>query len=675
MWLYCEGVEGLEGAEPVQLLYTNNETNNQLLFDEKNVSEFSKDGINNYVVNDEATVNPAQIGTKAAAQYRLQVAAGATVTIRLRLCTLEIATEEALHAEFLTKTLQQARDDADCFYDAVTPEKVPDDQRLIVRQALAGMMWSKQFYNYDVKKWLGQHAEQHAETGGAVRNTDWGHMDNRDVISMPDKWEYPWYATWDSAFHTFALAQVDPEFAKNQLLLFLSDRYMHPNGMMPAYEWNFSDTNPPVHSTAVFGVYNIDKAARGTGDIAFLKRSFHKLNLNFTWWLNQKDVAGNNVFGGGFLGLDNIGVFDRSSPLPTGGHIEQSDGTAWMAIYAQSMLMIALELAQHDDVYEDMAIKYLDHFFRIADALRGDHDTAGSMWDEDDGMFYDVLRFPDGSATRLKVRSLVGLLPMCASVVIQDEVLQSLPNFQARLNQYDCDISTGSCVVEQRDTVGGKRHLLSVLGEKRLRLLMTRLFDENEFLSEFGIRSLSKYHQDNPYVFEWDGESHTVAYLPGESDSGMFGGNSNWRGPIWLPMNFLMLRSLMNIYTYYGREWTVEYPTGSGEQHHLKDILDDLSDRMIGLFARNGDDKRAVFGGAEKFQNDPQWRDHMLFYEYFHGDSGAGLGASHQTGWSGLIATIIVLFGKLVPGELLTDGSWAMSNALAKGTVDVGRAE
>ncbi|MDF7808252.1 hypothetical protein P4E94_12435 [Pontiellaceae bacterium B12219] len=644
-----------EGSPP--LLYTENETNHRLLFNSDNAHSFVKDGINDYIVAGKTdAVNADMVGTKMAAHYALDVRPGETRTLRMRLTQNEFGPDgDAFGSEF-DETFGARQAECNAFYDELFPaEALSDDERNVARQAMAGMLWSKQYYEYDVKTWLQEHAQQ----GLTIRNNEWAHMENHDVISMPDKWEYPWYATWDLAFHTIALVLVDAHFAKQQLLLFLSERYQHPDGQLPAYEWNFSDVNPPVHPFAVFAVYSIDKMRRGDGgDTAFLKESFEKLALNFNWWLTKKDPTGKNVFEGGFLGLDNIGVFDRSKPLPTGGALEQSDGTAWMVLFAQFMVQIALELARDDaGRYDDEALKYLDHFISIAGMMDRIGVNDDEMWDEDDAFFYDVLRFPDGSGTRLKVRSMVGLLPLCASTVIDADLLDTLPHFKERyeslIDQKPDQVQSIACP----DCLGVEgRRLLAVLDDEKLRKILSRMLDENEFLGLHGIRSLSRFHKDNPYIFHWNGEEHTVGYLPGESDSGLFGGNSNWRGPVWMPVNFLILRALRNLYTYYGDAFTVEYPTGSGNQKTLLEIELEIGRRLSSLFLKNGEGSRPVYGGAEAFQKNPHWRDHILFYEYFNGDDGAGVGASHQTGWTGLVATILVSQSAVDAARLLQEG-------------------
>jgi hypothetical protein len=527
-----------------------------------------------------------------------------------------------------------------------------------MRQALAGMLWSKQYFGFDVDKWLEEHGVDPLQRGARqMRNSEWFHMVNDHIISMPDKWEYPWYAAWDLAFHTIALSTVDPDFAKEQLDLMLQEFFLHPTGQIPAYEWNFSDVNPPVHAWATIFLYRTEQALNGEGDLEFLRRSFAKLMLNFSWWVNRKDRFGKNLFEGGFLGLDNIGVFDRSAPLPTGGHLEQADGTAWVALFCQNMLEISFELAAHDPFYEDMAMKFADHLLWIARAMN----QAGpdGMWDEEDGFYYDVLRKPDGKATRLKVRSMVGLLPLCATTVIEPwqrerapravqillERLRRMPELLESIHP------TGPGHLGYAD-----RGIAALVNPQRLRRILSRMLDENEFLSPYGIRAISRYHAEHPYVFNVDGQEYRVNYLPAESDTGMFGGNSNWRGPIWMPVNALLIRALMSFYLYYGDNFKIECPTGSGKLMNLFEVAREIANRLTGIFLRDKSGRRPVYGGTEKFQTDPQWKDYILFYEYFHGDNGAGLGASHQTGWTGVVAKLIELFGRLDGPQFLEAG-------------------
>ncbi|MCW1923837.1 glucosidase [Luteolibacter arcticus] len=655
-YLYCAG-------DPA-LLFTENETNTERIFGKPSGSPFVKDGIGRCVVQGEpGAVNPQHTGTKAAAHYRLSVPPGKSKTISLRLTSVA---PEALKASYnggpfgkhFEGVMQARRDEADAFYSTVVPSSLDADAANVMRQALAGMMWSKQFYYFDVNRWLEERGSDPfcPARKPAPRNGHWHHLYNADVISMPDKWEYPWYAAWDLAFHVLPLSLIDPAFAKQQLDLMLRENYMHPNGQIPAYEWNFGDVNPPVHAWATIFTYRLEKERTGKGDIVWLERCFQKLSLNFTWWLNRKDRAGNNAFEGGFLGLDNIGVFDRSAPLPTGGHLEQADGTAWMAIFSLNMLEISIELALHNVAYGDMALKYLQHFCSIASAtIHAGSDTG--MWDEDDGFFYDVLQTPDGQAQRLKVRSMVGLLPLCAVTVFEGEFREKYPEIMARFHGFlEARPELTSFIHDPGQTGCAGRRLGAILDETKLRRVLSRMLDENEFLSPFGIRALSRYHAEHPYVLEAGGQSYGVGYLPGESDSGMFGGNSNWRGPIWMPVNALIIRALLQYYMYYGDDFTVECPTGSGRHLTLYQIAEEITRRLASMFLRGEDGCRPVNGGAQKFQEDPHWCDCIQFYEYFHGDNGAGLGASHQTGWTGVIARAMHLFATLTPEQALKGG-------------------
>ena len=652
--LHCEGAP--------ELLFTENDSNNQRLFNSPNETPFVKDGFHErIVIGRRDAVNPAQTGTKSAAWYCLEIAAGQQVQVRLRLSSGAAAESDAppfgsgYDAVFAARTSE-----ADGFYDSITPPALNEDQRRVMRQALAGMLWSKQYYYFDLDRWLEEHQAHplHGVKRPNVRNRHWFHMINDDIISMPDKWEYPWYAAWDLAFHTIPLNMVDPDFGREQLNLMLSSTYLHPNGQIPAYEWNFGDVNPPVHASATLFSYFTARQETGSADITFLKEAFQKLLLNFTWWVNRKDPGGRNVFEGGFLGLDNIGVFDRSSPLPTGGSLEQADGTAWMAFYAQNMLEMAIELALHDAVYEEMVIKFLEHFLWIASSMDRMGEQADELWDDEDGFFYDVLRLPDGSATRLKVRSMVGLLPLCATTVFSPEVLEKLPRVRARIREFLERTPELSANIAPPDKPGvNGRHLLAVVNEEKLRRILTRMLDEERFLSPYGIRSLSKWHQDHPYVFTVRGEEFRVQYLPAESNNGMFGGNSNWRGPVWMPVNLLIVRALLQFYLYYGDGFRIECPTGSGREMNLFQVAQELAARLSAIFLRDESGRRPVFGGSDKFQNDPHFRDHVLFYEYFHGDNGAGLGASHQTGWTGIVAKLIQLFGYLTPELALSGGT------------------
>jgi hypothetical protein len=656
-YLYC--------ADAPPLLFTENETNTERIFGVPNRTPYVKDGFDNYIVHGQTgAVNPDHVGTKAAAHYTLIVGPGETKVIRLRLSdnspdNLKAYGRSGPFGKHFDEIMKQRLAEADEFYDFVTPNSLSPDAQLVLRQALAGMLWTKQFYYYDVDRWLDERGADplKPQRRYVPRNSQWYHMVNADIISMPDKWEYPWYAAWDLAFHTIALLMVDPNFAKSQLDLMLRENYLHPNGQIPAYEWNFSDVNPPVHAWATIFTYQVEEALTGQGDVEFLKRAFQKLLLNFTWWVNRKDPTGRNVFEGGFLGLDNIGVFDRSAPLPTGGYLEQADGTAWMAFFAQNMLDIALRLAPYDPVYDDMATKFFEHFLWIAAAMDRIGDNADEMWDEQDGFYYDLLRLPDGSATRLKVRSMVGLLPLCASTVIDPQTFQSLDQFKARARWFVKNRPELMANIHDVLEPGyGDRRLLSILNQDKLRRVLAYMLDENEFLSPYGIRALSHYHLEHPFIFNVAGQEYRVDYLPAESNTGMFGGNSNWRGPIWMPVNALLVRALLNLYVFYGNEFTVECPTGSGHQMNLFEVAKEISDRLARIFLRNEQGQRPVYGGSAKFQNDPHWRDYILFYEYFHGDNGAGLGASHQTGWTGVVARLIQLFGALTAEQMLELG-------------------
>jgi Mannosylglycerate hydrolase MGH1-like glycoside hydrolase domain len=669
-YLYCSG--------DAPLLFTENETNTQRIFGVANRTSYVKDGINNCVVlGQTSAVNPAQTGTKVSADYRVTVAPGQSHTIRLRLTDVAPAVllggngrAGAPFGSRFDEVFQNCRQEADEFYQAITPATLSPDEANVMRQALAGMMWSKQFYHYDVDKWLEERGSDpfKATRKAAPRNDHWHHMYNGDVISMPDKWEYPWYAAWDLAFHVIALTLVDPDFGKQQLKLMLRERYMHPNGQIPAYEWNFGDVNPPVHAWSTIFTYRLEKAQQGAGDREWLKSCFQKLLLNFTWWVNRKDRSGRNVFEGGFLGLDNIGVFDRSAPLPTGGYLEQADGTAWMALFCQNMLEMAAELAMTDPDYEDMALKFCEHFLWIASAM-GHMGNDTGMWDDEDGFYYDVLRLPDGHSQRLKVRSMVGLLPLCAATVFDGKLLAQSPEIGARLRKFlESRPELRTAIHDPlKQGVAGRR-LASILDETRLRRVLAKMLDENEFLSEFGVRSLSRFHADHPYVFNVGGQEYRVAYLPAESDTGMFGGNSNWRGPIWMPVNALIIRALLNYYTYYGDDFTVECPTGSGRQMNLYQVAEEIGRRLGNIFLKDTAGHRPVHGGAKKFQDDPHWRECLQFYEYFHGDNGAGLGASHQTGWTGVIARIMHLFATLTPGQVLAGGKQAYSECESQAT-------
>jgi hypothetical protein len=660
--LLGEFVFSCEGEVP--LLFTENTTNNERLFSpQKNESRYVKDGINDCVVQGKQdSVNPEESGTKVAAHYRVTIAPGQSATVRLRLSGRSETgsgknNPSGFGAEF-DRTFAARLQEADEFYRSVTPPKLSADVANVMRQALAGMLWSKQFFFFDVDNWLDEHHSNPLNTGyRSGRNSEWFHMLNRDVISMPDKWEYPWYAAWDLAFHTLPLSIVDPDFAEQQMHLMLQGAYLHPSGQLPAYEWNFSDVNPPVHSWATLFLHRTEMALRGEVDLDFLKSAFNKLLLNFTWWVNRKDRFGKNVFEGGFLGLDNIGVFDRSAPLPTGGNLEQADGTAWMALFSQNMLELSVELSAHDPIYEEMVPKFAKHFYFIARAMN--RPGQDGMWDEEDGFYYDLLRLPDGSATRLKVRSMVGLLPLCATTVIEAWQRERCPHGVTEIYEGLHRIPE---LLETIHPTGpghfgvAERGLLAMLNMGRLRRVLTKMLDENEFLSPYGIRSLSKFHEQHPYVFNVHGQEYRVDYMPAESSTGMFGGNSNWRGPIWMPVNALIIRSLLSFYLYYGDNFKIECPAGSGKMMNLFEVAKEIADRLTRIFLRDERGRRPVYGGTEKFQTDRHWRDNILFYEYFHGDNGAGLGASHQTGWTGVVAKLIQLFGLLDPKKFLEAG-------------------
>ncbi|OLB99916.1 MAG: glucosidase [Candidatus Rokubacteria bacterium 13_1_40CM_68_15] len=636
-WLHCDGAP--------ELLFTENETNCERLWGVVNPGPYVKDGINDYVVSGWTdAVNSKREGTKAAARYRMVIAPGATTTVRLRLADAPPAADPFTEFE---RVLAQRRDEADEFYATVVPSHLSADARNVMRQALAGLLWSKQFYHYDLGRWLDGDPVSPPPSGHRHgRNRDWRHLYNEDVISMPDKWEYPWYAAWDLAFHMIPFALVDPEFAKAQLLLFLREWYMHPNGQIPAYEWAFGDVNPPVHAWAALRVYRIERRCRGTGDREFLAKVFHKLLLNFTWWVNRKDAEGKNVFQGGFLGLDNIGVFDRSTALPTGGHLEQSDGTSWMGMYCLNMLAIALELAKDDRAYEDVASKFFEHFVYIAHAM---HDLGGeglSLWDEQDGFFYDVLH-TDGQHARIKVRSMVGLIPLLAVQTLEPEIVDKLPGFKRRMQWFiDNHPELREHVEDLTRPDGRSRRLLSIVSRDQLPRVLRIMLDEAEFLAPHGIRAVSRVHRDHPYVLSLDGMAHRVDYEPAESSSGLFGGNSNWRGPIWFPVNYLLIEALQKFHHFYGDTLKVACPAGVGPMLDLWSVAGELSRRLTRIFLRDEDGRRPVYGGTEKFQRDPHWRDLILFYEYFHGDNGAGIGASHQTGWTGLVAKLLQQSGE-----------------------------
>jgi hypothetical protein len=634
-WLYIEN--------PDELLFTENETNTEKLFGIKNASPYVKDGINDYIVHGrKEAVNPAGTGTKMSAHYALEIPGGGTKIIRLRL-----SDSNKLKAPFgpeFEKVFGDRKQEADEFYERINPFDSGKELKDVQRQAFAGLLWTKQFYYYVIEDWLmgdPKHPSPPNERKNG-RNREWTHLYNDDILSMPDKWEYPWFAAWDLAFHTIPLAMIDPEFAKRQLTLLTREWYMHPNGQIPAYEWAFGDVNPPVHAWAAWRVYNIEKKMYGRKDIRFLESVFQKLLLNFTWWVNRKDREGRNVFEGGFLGLDNIGVFDRSAQLPTGGHIEQADGTSWMGMYCLNMLAIALELAKENPSYEDIASKFYEHFLYIAKAMNllgGDMD---GLWNEEDGFYYDVLHLPDGKHLPMKVRSMVGLIPLFAIQTLEPEVLGSLKGFSGRLAWFiENRPDLRDNVACMKTTGMRERRLLSIVDENKLRRVLSKMLDESEFLSPYGIRALSRYHKGNPYRFNVNGQEHRVDYEPAESTSGLFGGNSNWRGPIWFPVNYLIIEALQKFHYYLGDDFKVECPTGSGRLMTLWEVAGEISRRLTRIFLRDDKGRRPVFGGTEKFQTDPEWRDCIPFHEYFHGDNGAGVGASHQTGWTGLVAKLI----------------------------------
>ena len=631
-WLYCDQID--------ELLFCDNETNVGRLYGVKDSPGFFKDGINNHIARKEAAaVNPDKKGTRAAFHSVLSVGASTSTTLRLRLSDLPLQSPFTGFEHIIA----MRQDDANAFYDGLQSDIESADARNVQRQAFAGMLWSKQYYYFDIPQWLkgdpGQPPPPPERLEG--RNHEWIHLNNADIISMPDKWEYPWYASWDLAFHCIPLAMVDPEFAKHQLLLLTREWYMHPNGQLPAYEWNFSNVNPPVHAWAAWRVYKMDAKLSGKPDIDFLERIFHKLLLNFTWWVNRKDEEGHNIFQGGFLGLDNIGVFDRSEMLPTGGHIEQADGTSWMAMYSLNMMRISLELAQTNPIYQDMATKFFEHFLYIAGAMANIGGHGINLWDEEDEFFYDVLHTPHGM-TPLKIRSMVGLIPLFAVETLEPELLKKVPEFKRRMEwflQYRPDLA--NLVSRWHEPGVGDLRLLSLLRGHRMKRLLKRMLDKTEFLSDYGVRALSRYHKDHPFEFSANGNPLTVRYEAGECDAVVFGGNSNWRGPIWFPVNFLIVESLQKFHHYYGDEFKIECPTGSGTFLTINEVADEMARRLTKIFLKDKKGRRAAFGSNEKLQSDPNFRDYLLFHEYFNGDTGAGLGASHQTGWTGIIAKLL----------------------------------
>jgi hypothetical protein len=635
-WLYVQG----NG----ELLFTENETNHERIFGNPNASPYVKDSINDYVVNGQRqAVNPGQVGTKAAVRYALTISPGTSQTLQLRLS--DVPNLAAPLGDQFSTTFHQRHQEADEFYQRITPFSLSEDRRNVQRQAFAGMLWCKQYYHYIIEDWLkGDAATPMPPTSRKRgRNREWVHLYTDDILSMCDKWEYPWFAAWDLAFHCITLAMIDPDYAKYQLDVLTREWYMHPNGQIPAYEWAFGDVNPPVHAWATWRVYQTEQKLYGKADRQFLERVFQKLMLNFTWWVNRKDVEGNNVFQGGFLGLDNIGVFDRSAALPTGGYINQSDGTSWMGMYCLNMLAIALELAKTNPVYEDIATKFFEHYLYIADAMNHIGDMEASLWNETDGFYYDVLHLPDGRQIELKVRSMVGLIPLFAVQILDPETIQQLPNFKKRLEWFIQNRPDLRCNVACMETRGvGATRLLAIASRDKLQRILQKMLDESEFLSDYGIRALSRHHADHPYVFYANGMECRVDYEPAESSSGLFGGNSNWRGPIWFPVNFLLIESLQKFHHYLGDDFKVECPTGSGQWLTLKAVAAELSQRLTRIFLNNAAGQRPVYGGSDQFQADPHWRDLILFYEYFHGDNGAGIGASHQTGWTGLVAALIL---------------------------------
>ena len=641
--LYCAGAP--------ELLFTENETNRHRLGQPAGASHYFKDGINRFVVGDhQDAVNPDRNGTKAAARYSLMVEAGGSqsVTLRFTDAVLNSDPDHPLGADFDAVFAARIQE-ADEFYAGVIPQTLSPDTRGVMRQALAGMLWSKQFYHYEVQRWLegdpGYPKLPASRLEG--RNHDWTHLYSADILSMPDKWEYPWFAAWDLAFHCIPLALVDSEFAKEQLTLMVREWYMHPNGQLPAYEWAMDDVNPPVHAWAAFRVYKMEEKRTGVPDRSFLERVFHKLLLNFTWWVNRKDPEGRNVFQGGFLGLDNIGIFDRSGPLPTGGRLDQSDGTSWMAMFTLNLLAIAMELAKENPAYEDVASKFWEHFLYISEAMNSLGAEGDGLWDREDGFFYDVLHLPDGERMPVKIRSIVGLIPLFAVETMEAEALEHLRGFRRRMDwfvEHRPELMQNIACMETPGT--SARRLLSIVSPSQLRSILKVMLDEKEFLSPHGIRAISRYHKEHPYIFKVGGVEHRVDYEPAESSDALFGGNSNWRGPVWLPINYLIIESLQKYHYYLGDDFKVECPTGSGNMLTLWEVSVELSRRLTHLFAHDESGRRPVYGFAEKFQTDPHWKDLILFYEYFHGDNGAGIGASHQTGWTGLVAKLLQQSGE-----------------------------
>ncbi|PSF34503.1 glucosidase [Aphanothece hegewaldii CCALA 016] len=649
-FLYCD--------RTVPLLFTENETNIERIFNIPNRGPYVKDGINNYVVEGKQdAVNPDQAGTKAAPHYIIEVPAGGVEVIQLRLS--DQSYQNPVFGDEFERIVQERRQEADEFYNTIIPQSLSQDARNVARQAFAGMLWTKQYYNFPVDEWIKDEIlPPDCPKRLANRNKEWFHLESADILSMPDKWEYPWFAAWDLAFHCVVLASVDMEFAKEQLRVMTNQLHLHPNGQIPAYEWNFSDVNPPVHCTATWQIYLIDKAQNnGKGDRLFLETQFHKLLMNFTWWVNRKDASGKNVFEGGFLGLDNIGVFDRSSKLPTGGTLEQADGTSWMAMFSLDMLEISLELALDNPAYEELASKFYEHFIYIAAAMDRIGINNDELWDEDDGFFYDVLRLPDGNSFRIKVRSMVGLIPLYASAVISKDLIDQLPIFKKRFIKFNEQHPELLQNISNPNDLGlGDRILLAPVNGEKLRRILEKMLDETEFLSDYGIRALSRYHRDNPYIFELGDQVYRVDYEPADSSTGLFGGNSNWRGPIWMPVNALLVQSIRRMYSYYGNDFKVECPTGSGQWMTLWEVADEILTRLNNIFLQDKQGCRPVYGSTEKFQTDPHWKDLILFYEFFHGDNGAGVGASHQTGWTGLVARYLIAQKVVKPEDVLEKG-------------------
>jgi hypothetical protein len=673
-WQY--GKRWLLAAGKPQLLFTENETNAQAVFNSRNRTPFVKDAFHQFVIQgNTAAVNPDLSGTKMAALYSLTLGPGESAVFKLRITDIDplggmnldspkvgsgpVSPETTEHPEDVPGTndfaagydevFTQRRKEADEFYNSRIPSEMSEDARSVMRQAYSGMLWSKQFYHYDVYTWLegdpaGPAPPKERWRG---RNKDWTHLYNDDILSMPDKWEYPWYAAWDLAFHCVPLAIVDPDYAKDQIILLLREWYMHPNGQLPAYEWAFGDVNPPVHAWAAWRVYKIERRIRGVADRTFLERVFHKLLLNFTWWVNRKDPDGRNIFQGGFLGLDNIGVFDRSAPVPTGGHLEQSDGTSWMGMYCLNMMAMALELAKEDQAYEDVASKFFEHFVNIAHAMNDIGAANQSLWDSEDGFYYDSLHLPNGEEHFLKIRSMVGLIPLFAVETLEPEILERLPGFRRRMQWFmDNHPDVPEHIDMTQRSPSGVRRLLSLANRRQLKRILTRMLDESEFLSPHGIRALSRYHLEHPYEVEFNGQVSRVDYEPAESTTGIFGGNSNWRGPIWFPVNYLLIESLQKYHHYYGEDFKIECPTHSGQEMDLWQAAAEISKRLTRIFLRDKDGKRPFAGSEDLFNSDPHWRDLILFYEYFHGDNGAGIGASHQTGWTGLVAKLLEQSGE-----------------------------